>query len=264
MIKLFATLKEGYLKLRPAHSGETQISPFIWKEELSIEFTANSDFMMYWTSLLPDLEPPEARALVELVAARYPLSDSYKELKNICTEIIFNDSQEEWVFYGGSFQPWHQGHQNCLNLLPQDKTCIIIPDINPQKDKVEFELVSRILEISSKCRLRDHQYLCPTFLSQNRKNPSINWIEKIQELVPNKKISLLMGFDSIYSIHTWVRSEELLKKIFAIYIASRMESDEMQKEISEKILKINPNLKIIFLGRHDEEQLSSSKLRLLK
>lgn len=261
MIKLFATIKDNYLKLRPARSGEIQTNPFLWENELSIEFTTETNFMMYWTSLLPDLDPPEAKALVDLVSARYPLADEYLELQQKCPDLIFNDPNPEWVFYGGSFNPWHQGHQNCLNLLPPNKTCIITPDINPQKENPSFELIPKILNISSKCRLRDHQFLCPTFLNQNKKNPTINWVKKMKQLNPEKSISLLMGFDSFYNLHTWFQYEDLLKNLKAIYIVSRMENEQMQLEANQKIQMINPNLELIFLGRHSDEDMSSTKLR---
>jgi nicotinate-nucleotide adenylyltransferase len=261
MLKLFVTLKDHYLKVRPAHGGEILKNGFYWGETLHLQFTEDTSYMMYWTSLLPDLSPPDANALVDLVAARYPLSEKYFQLKDKCPDLIFNDSQEEWIFYGGSFNPWHQGHQNCLNLLPEGKTCVIVPDINPLKEKISFELVSKILSISSKCRIKDHQYLCPTFLYLNKKNPTSEWVEFLKKIRPDKKISLLMGFDSLYSIQSWFKYDELLKNLYCIYVASRMESTEMQDEVIKKIQPFNPQLKLIFLGRHADENVSSSALR---
>ncbi len=261
MLKLFVTLKDHYLRVREALPNEEQENPFNWKNELLIQYTIHHDYMMAWTSLLPDLEPIKARGLVELVGARYPVSAEYGELKKLCPSLIFEDGASEWIFYGGSFNPWHSGHQTCINLLPEDKTCFIVPDINPQKEPSQFELVSRVLEISSKSRLRPHQFLVPTFLIQNTKNPTIDWVLRLKKYDPHKKISLLLGFDSFEQIPTWIRAEELLNLLSGLYVASRLENEQMRKEAETKIYSIAPNVKITYLGRHNHEHISSTALR---
>lgn len=261
MLRLFAHLKDHYLKLRVAFPQESFTASFVWKDEIEIEYTNDSKYTMAWTSLLPDLEPHKARALVELIGARYPVSAQYKELKRVCPELLFHNGTDEWVFFGGSFNPWHAGHQACLNLLPQEKTCLVLPDINPLKETRDYELVSSVIELSSKGRFSTHQFLVPSFLIEKTKNPTITWIERMHNDFPGQKLSLLLGFDSFDKIVEWTRSSDLLPLLHCIYVVSRMETEIGREEAIKRVQAITPNLKIELLGRHGFEDLSSTEIR---
>lgn len=216
---------------------------------------------MAWTSLLPDLEPQYARALVDFVGARYPVSSYYQDLKKICPEVVFPTNENEWVFYGGTFNPWHMGHQACLNLLPAEKTCFILPDINPHKKERDFELVSTVIEISSRARFNNHQFLVPTFLIQKTKNPTVDWIERLKRDFPLQKLSLLIGFDSFSQITHWTRAEDLLPLLSTLYVVSRMETENDREKAISKVATLTPSLHIELLGRHGHEELSSTEIR---
>ena len=47
------------------------------------------------------------------------------------------EKREELIFFGGSFNPWHAGHSNCLRLMDPHKTIIVVPDHNPFKELVK-------------------------------------------------------------------------------------------------------------------------------
>lgn len=261
MLRLYVNVKDNYLKVREAFPHEAFKSSCAWRGEIEFEYVQESNYMMAWTSLLPDLEPTKARALVELIGARYPVSPFYKELKALCPHFVFHDGSDEWVFFGGSFNPWHQGHQACLELLPENKTCFVLPDINPHKEEREFELVSTVLTVSSRARFRKGQFLVPTFLLNRVKNPTVDWIERLRQEYPQQRLSLLMGFDSFSSLQNWTRSSELLKALSGLYVVSRLETDVQGDEMVREILKLAPHLKIELLGRHGHEELSSTDLR---
>ena len=70
-----------------------------------------------------------------------------------------------------------------------------------------------------------------------------------------------MGFDSFKNLPTWIQCEELLSIIDCIFVVSRLESEIQKKEALEKNKIINKNLEIIFLGRHDYEEMSSTEIR---
>jgi nicotinic acid mononucleotide adenylyltransferase len=261
LLRLFVHLNDHYLKVREAHRHEAFATSFTWKDELEVSYTEDPKFTMAWTSLLPDLFPTRARAMVELVGARYPFSTQFLELKEKCPELIFNHENPEWVFYAGSFNPWHHGHQACINLLPKDRACLVLPDINPHKAEREFELVSTVLEISTRARFGRSQYLVPSFLVSGTKNPTIDWIERFKIERPDKRASLLMGFDSFSNIHAWTRSSELLSLLDTLYVVSRMENDETRDRTVSRVQNLAPHLKIELLGRHGHEELSSTEIR---
>jgi nicotinate-nucleotide adenylyltransferase len=170
---------------------------------------------------------------------------------------------DELIFFGGSFNPWHDGHSSCLRLAPKNWPIIVIPDHNPFKDLVNSgDKVSSIDEIQDQLSVIDRtSYLFDEYLVQNQKNPSHKWIAEIRDLFPNKKISLLMGFDTFISIDRWIKADSILNILDTLYIASRLDDENVKKNQINNLNKINPNLSINFIGHHDYEDLSSSKIR---
>lgn len=248
-------------KARTPQPGEKLTHAFRWKDTVEFEFTEKTIFMMAWTSLLPDLLPTDARNLVDLASARYPVSPDYERLRSICPELVVGHDKDEWVFFGGTFSPWHSGHQACLNLLPDDKTCFVLPDRNPWKDVQEVDPVLSTIELAGKIKFKAHQFLVPTFLLDQKKNPTVEWIGTLKKAYPQKKLSLLVGFDSLVNLPTWTRAIELLPMLDTIYVASRLEKDEAQKSAEEVVKKMNAEIKVVFLGHHAHEAQSSTKLR---
>lgn len=261
MLRLVFFTKGLRLKVRPALPQDDFSQSCKWKKSLEFIITDLGDCTILWTSFLPDLEPEYAHALVNLVGARYPVSENYQELKKTCPEIVFKETTDEWIFYGGSFHPWHLGHQACLDLLPADKVCFIVPDRNPHKELRELNPVFTVLEISTKARFGPNQFLVPTFLLNQKPNPTVDWVVKLTKEFPEQKISLLMGFDSFSKMKAWTRSAELLPKLHALYVVSRLEDDEEKRMALDEIHALGSNLNVVFLGKHRFEDVSSTDIR---
>jgi nicotinic acid mononucleotide adenylyltransferase len=261
LLKLVFYTKDIRLKVRKALPEEESLKFFNWRNKFKFLVSTTGDFTMDWTSLLPDMEAEDARALIELVSARYPLSPEHDSLKNICPDLLFTQQETEWIFYGGSFNPFHRGHQACLDLLPENKLCLVVPDKNPQKELEDSGPVVTILQISTNARFKKNQFLVPTFLLKDEKNPTVEWVQEFKKNNPKKKISLLMGFDSLANIKTWIRYQDLLSTLNGIYVVSRLEEENSRLEILEEMKRDYPDLVITHLGRHDFEDLSSTKLR---
>jgi nicotinate (nicotinamide) nucleotide adenylyltransferase len=263
MNQLLIFLDHQTLKAREVESWERLEHPLKWMD-LEFELTTSSQRMVTWPNLLPDLPPETARSFLDLLASRYPFSRDREKLQELCPQLIFEFPGDEWVFFGGSFYPWHQGHQACLDLLPQDKLCFILPDKNPLKEDLQREPVVTSLELIRKIKFGPHHYFVPTFLIHEEKNPTVNWIQNLHTKFPHKKLSLLMGFDSFKGITKWIQAKELLSMLTTIYVASRMEKDEEHQKMMKKIHAQAPDLKVVFLGRHSFEHVSSTRLRNLK
>ena len=169
----------------------------------------------------------------------------------------------ELIFFGGSFNPWHEGHGSCLRLYNEENPIIVIPDHNPYKELVlTNEKLSGVEEIKNELSQIDTKtYLFDQFMQQDTKNPSHVWIRNLKEKLPKTKISLLMGFDTFIGLDKWINAEKVLCDLSRIYIASRLDNQEIKEKQFHLLKSINPNLDIVFLGHHDFEELSSSKLR---
>lgn len=261
MLKLVFYTGDQILKVRSAQASDIFENSYKWNGHLEFILTPKNDFTMTWTSFLPDIEPRYASALVELVGARYPLSSLYPKLSALCPDLLFQNNAKEWVFFAGSFNPWHKGHQTCIQLLPEDKLCLILPDRNPHKEDRDINPVATVLEISSHAKFKKNQFIVPTFLQLQGKNPTINWIKKFKEDFPTYEASLLIGFDSFSSLKTWTNAKELLPLLSSLYVVSRLEDDDARILALDEAHALNSNLNIVFLGRHQFENVSSTQIR---
>lgn len=208
----------------------------------------------FWIKKLND---QQVLNLLLVEASRYPNSERYSELQKTAPYFVYQ-AEEEFIFFGGSFHPWHDGHKACLDLL-KNRPCIILPDRNPFKEHREVDLVATYLELNSHIDHTIH-HINPEFILKTQKNPTNTWIQLTRQRFPQAQISLLMGMDSLMSIEKWFEAEKLLSTLNRLYVASRMESMEEQNQQKEKLKRFK-NLEIHFLGHHPHEALSSTKLR---
>lgn len=167
-------------------------------------------------------------------------------------------------FYGGSFNPIHEGHIECLRQLKQhfpDIPSISFADNNPFKDNKYISCYWKYFKELHK-KLENLTILFPGFTGMESKNPSILWIEQLALNYPKMRIQLLMGDDSFRSINNWIRYSELISKIDTIYVVPRT-NDEIVTNI-ELCKKINPSLNILKLNSHPFQNLSSTAERSQK
>jgi nicotinate-nucleotide adenylyltransferase len=172
------------------------------------------------------------------------------------------DTVKEVVFFGGSFNPWHEGHSSCIELMPKNIPIVVVPDHNPFKELVKSNnKLTTLKSLDNKLStFENHTYIFSKFFEMNEKNPTSVWVQEVRNTYPNLKISLLMGYDSFISLDKWINSSELLNNLENIYVASRMDDSEAktsQIELLKRISRVN----IIFLGNHDFEHLSSTDIR---
>ncbi len=190
-----------------------------------------------------------------------------KSAEEILGDFIENSNElataEEISFFGGSFHPWHQGHSFCIKLAPKETPIIVIPDHNPHKNYCNAsERLSSVTDIQNQLNELDaNTFLFDGFLGLDHVNPTVKWIRYLSNKFPQKKLSLLMGYDSFRNLLTWNDSKELLDTLYCLYIASREEILEDRKLFEDVLLRDFPQLKIQFLGHHPFEGLSSTKIR---
>jgi nicotinic acid mononucleotide adenylyltransferase len=168
------------------------------------------------------------------------------------------------IFFGGTFDPWHEGHRACLELAPADMPVIVCPDRNPHKPlKSHDDITTFLLNIREKAlRARSKKlFVYGGFLLKNEPNPTIRWILWLKRHRPDIRPYLLIGFDSLEKIATWTDAKDLMKLLSGLMVVSRLEDDEDHAEASRWALEQNPQLKIRFLGHHAFEHLSSTQMR---
>lgn len=165
-------------------------------------------------------------------------------------------------FYGGSFNPWHKGHQSCVKLGCQKSPVVIIPDHNPKKPlRLGDERFTDLSEIKTSISGIRNAKIYSRFYEEERRNPTHQWFGEIRKNFPEKRLGLVLGFDSFLGINSWSNSEKLLKDLDFLHVVSRGESIAQAAFQTQAIKRSFGHLKIDMLGRHRYEAFSSTFLR---
>jgi len=161
----------------------------------------------------------------------------------------------EVTFFGGTFNPIHEGHMACLRLCPSDHI-IILPDRNPHKELRNFNPLDEFIDLVQ--LFKDGPYsIYPGFWAKETPNPTSDWFNKV--LI--KKRNLLMGDDSFIGLKTWGQFENILKGMSTLYVAPRKHSEEKLQQCASEYKNIHPDLAIVFLSDHEFKHLSSTEIR---
>jgi nicotinate-nucleotide adenylyltransferase len=171
--------------------------------------------------------------------------------------ILKSEVVDEVTFYGGTFEPWHEGHLACLELCPCDHI-VVVPDINPWKkvSSLEFGPWSKFLELAQ-LLARTKYSIYPGFLSLTVGNPTASWLPRVKV----EKKNLLMGEDSFLSLLDWKDADLLLGNLNKVYVVPRKKDLLEVRQMVERVSELFPGLTIIQLEHHDYEEVSSTKLR---
>jgi nicotinate-nucleotide adenylyltransferase len=169
------------------------------------------------------------------------------------------------TFFGGSFNPWHEGHSTCVRRVLKKSNILVLPDKNPfKKNMVVENPFEHYIELAAKLKSELNlglKWIYPGFILKENGNPTAHWVEALRVKYSQLEIFLAMGFDSVEKIDTWIDSEVLIKTISGIYILSRNESESERIKVIDMLVSKNPDIEIEFLGHHQFEGTSSTIIR---
>ncbi len=160
------------------------------------------------------------------------------------------------TFFGGSFNPFHEGHRACLDLCPE-KNILIVPDRNPFK---ELSIAENVFDEFKKLaeNLKETPYsLYPGFLVKKESNPTSSWLPFVK--IPEK--NFLMGDDSFMDLLKWKNPEVIMKALTKLYVVPRKFSKSDYVKIEKELLKMNPKLEVHYLDEHPYMNISSTDIR---
>lgn len=167
-----------------------------------------------------------------------------KVFKNVNTP-LFSETEKEnekrtaqhYIFFGGSFDPLHNGHIALVNFVLEkkkfDKIFLVPVPEAPHKEQALFAYSTRLAFLqktfANKCyknkiqvssiekELPPPQYTYRTMQALEKKFPQAVW-------------SILMGQDSFASLHKWKNAQELTA-CYQIYVAYRGKKEKAALEL---------------------------------
>ena len=157
-------------------------------------------------------------------------------------------------FYGGTFQSWHEGHQACLDLCPEEHI-IVVPDNNPWKNRRSVDKVwGRYFSL---CRLlaSTPYSVYPGLISLRRATPTVDWLP----LVACCYRRFIIGEDNFLTFDRWKNYKILTHALDTLYIVPRGGDKARGLLMKEHLLDIQKDLKIVFLPHHPYEDKAASK-----
>jgi nicotinate-nucleotide adenylyltransferase len=211
-----------------------------------------------WTSLeqLKELPMPQGAFICEALAHLWSCMPNALETSlKLPNWIRKNNSKESAVFFGGSFNPWHEGHQECIEQCPE-ANLIIVPDFNPWKEKKEDECA--FTSFKNLCeKFKGTSYsIYPGFWGREKANPTIDWIPKVKY----QKKALLIGDDNFLSFKKWKDYQSLLSELDSLYVVPRQHSQDSINNMKSELLS-EVECEINILKEHDYQDISSTKIR---
>lgn len=166
----------------------------------------------------------------------------------------FFNWEREVVFFSGTFNPWHEGHSECLRAV-HDKQVLLCPDWSPWKK----EGTQDIQELEMKAKEFSHVELFRGLIESGKFNPTFEWFTELKISKP----SFLMGGDQWLKFQDWAHPKKILEKCHAFYVVPRQTSHDQMALYLEKYFDSFAS-KVHFLKHHPHEDKSSSDIRAKK
>lgn len=163
---------------------------------------------------------------------------------------------EDITFYGGSFNPLHQGHLACIAGFPKPEQLVVVPDSNPFKQGTQARCYWRLYR-HLRASLEEGQAVFPGYCGMELPNPSLDWLPHVRA----KSVGLLLGEDSLVDLPTWTEASTLIKAIQHLFVVPRRSQKQAVHACLGWLASINPQLRMVKLADHPWRDLSSAQLR---
>ena len=165
--------------------------------------------------------------------------------------------------FGGTFNPVHLGHLNCLKSVAEQASLdkmIVMPDRIPPHKQAE-DLASSEDRLNM-CRLAFADIPCVEIsdweLKQEGKSYSVITLRHLKEIYPHDKLFFIMGSDMLLSFEEWYQYKEILS-LSALICVARSHEDIDHIEVKAKQLKAEGGE--IIIVKTDPFEVSSTEIR---
>lgn len=171
--------------------------------------------------------------------------------------------------YGGSFDPFHLGHQHVIESIPRitfnDKIYIVPTYHTPAKEKPIFSNQSRleILNVAINSMLEcgfNRSLLIDTFeIDKGRQVYAIETVTYFKRLFPNENLNFVMGTDCFFNLHTWKQYKELMEMVLFYVVKREQVADTTYESYINNFFRADKS-KFKFIDNEIKE-ISSTEVR---
>lgn len=167
------------------------------------------------------------------------------------------------AIFGGTFNPFHNGHYEMLKALQQDETVDeiwLMPDRIPPHKECDFlaEDDDRIKMCQIMAEEFSKSQVCLVEFERQGKSYTYDTVLELTKKHPNKEFVFVCGGDMFVYFEKWYRYEELLKLI-PFYVFKRVGTDESEFDNCYKTF-LKMGMKII-LNQAKIPNISSTEFR---
>lgn len=164
-------------------------------------------------------------------------------------------------FFGGTFNPVHNGHvrllENAKEYFGFDKIIVIPTNIPPHKEVVFFvsdddRLNMCKLAFDGMAEVSDYE------IRENTISYTINTMHHFKEIYPDDEFYFLMGSDMLFMFKKWKNYKELISLI-SVVVASREDNELESLENKKAELEIDGAR--IYIIKAEPYVVSSSMIR---
>lgn len=164
-------------------------------------------------------------------------------------------------FFGGTFNPVHNGHvkllENAKECFDFDKIIVIPTNIPPHKEVVfsvsdDDRLNMCKLAFDGIAEVSDYE------IKENNVSYTINTMRYFKEIYPDDEFYFLMGSDMLFIFEKWKSYKELISLI-SIVVASREDDESESLEIKKAKLEFDGAK--IYIIKAEPYVVSSSVIR---
>lgn len=163
-----------------------------------------------------------------------------------------------WTFFGGTFRPWHDGHEtvliNAIHSTEERSNVVVIPDTNPKKERARNMCAwHRYRDIVRHVAHLDCTVF-PGYIQMDTPNPTYRWIAQMDA---HEHINFVLGDDSLDTLPTWEHSDRLLARLSTLYVAPRntREVNQANRDLVARSVQIHR------LPQHAYMDVSSTAIR---
>ena len=164
-------------------------------------------------------------------------------------------------FFGGTFNPVHNGHvrllENASKHFTFDKSIVIPTNIPPHKEVIfsvsdDDRLTMCKLAFDGMAEVSDYE------IRENTISYTINTMHHFKEIYPDDEFYFLMGSDMLFMFEKWKNYKELISLI-SVVVASREDNELESLENKKAELEIDGAR--IYIIKAEPYVVSSSMIR---